>query len=82
MVRELLNADQSVFRSVLLIPAKRMNQLGSSKSVTLRNGHRLCYQLRGNGPHAILCIPGALGTALIHFLPQSILDVKEVVSPL
>ena len=47
-----------------------MNQLGSSKSVTLRNGHQLCYQLRGNGPHAILCIPGALGTALINFLPQ------------
>ena len=47
-----------------------MNQSGSSKSVTVRNGHQLHYQLRGNGPHAILCIPGALGTALIHFLPQ------------
>ena len=47
-----------------------MNQLGSSKSVTVRNSHQLHYQLRGNGPHAILCIPGALGTALTDFLPQ------------
>ena len=47
-----------------------MDQSGSSKSVTVRNGYQLHYQLRGNGPHAILCIPGALGTALIHFLPQ------------
>ena len=26
--------------------------------------------VRGNGPHAILCIPGALGTALTDFLSQ------------
>ena len=47
-----------------------MNESESTKSVTVRNGHQLHYQLRGNGPHAILCIPGALGTALLHFLPQ------------
>ena len=46
-----------------------MEQLGSSNSVTVRNC-QLHYQLRGNGPHAILCIPGALGTALSCFLPQ------------
>ena len=26
--------------------------------------------MRGSGPHAILCIPGALGTAVTDFLPQ------------
>ena len=35
----------------------------------MRNG-QLHFQVRGDGPHAILCIPGALGTALIDFLPQ------------
>ena len=47
-----------------------MNESESTKSVTVRNSHQLHYQLRGNGPHAILCIPGVLGTALINFLPQ------------
>ena len=37
--------------------------------MSVRNG-QLHYQLRGSGPHAILCIPGALGTALTDFLPQ------------
>ena len=46
-----------------------MNQSGSVP-VRNANGHQLHYQLRGSGPHAILCIPGALGTALINFLPQ------------
>ena len=41
-----------------------------NQSVTVRNGHQLHFHLRGNGPHAILCIPGALGASLVHFLPQ------------
>ena len=49
--------------------SRKLNQSGSSKSVTVRNS-QLHYQLRGNGPHAIPCIPGALGTALTDFLPQ------------
>ena len=40
-----------------------------TNSVAVRNG-LLHYHVRGNGPHAILCIPGALGTALTDFLPQ------------
>lgn len=47
----------------------KLNQSGSTKSVAVRNG-QLHYQMRGNGSHAILCIPGALGTALTDFLPQ------------
>ena len=38
-------------------------------SLPVRNG-QLHFQVRGDGPHAILCIPGALGTALTDFLPQ------------
>ena len=47
----------------------KLNQPGITESVAVRNG-QLHYQLRGNGPHAILCIHGALGTALTDFLPQ------------
>ena len=39
------------------------------ESVAVRNG-RLHYDMRGNGSRAILCIPGALGTALSDFRPQ------------
>ena len=34
------------------------------------NGVRLHYERRGAGPHAVLCIPGALGTAISDFSPQ------------
>ena len=30
--------------------------------------------MRGSGPHAILCIPGALGTTLTSFLPHDQLE--------
>ena len=45
------------------------HKLNQSGIMAVRNG-QLHYQLRGNGPHAILCIPGALGTALTDFPPQ------------
>ena len=34
------------------------------------NGARLRYVYYGSGPHALLCIPGALGTAELHYQPQ------------
>ena len=39
-------------------------------SKVLVNGVHLYYERRGNGPHTIVCIPGALGTALNDFSPQ------------
>ena len=38
--------------------------------VTTVNGVELSYLSLGTGPHAILCIPGALGTATHHYQPQ------------
>ena len=34
------------------------------------NGTELHYEMRGNGPHPIVCIPGALGTIESDFRPQ------------
>ena len=34
------------------------------------NGAELHYEMRGNGPHPIVCIPGALGTIDSDFRPQ------------
>ena len=34
------------------------------------NGADLHYEVRGNGPHPIVCIPGALGTIETDFRPQ------------
>lgn len=34
------------------------------------NGVSLHYETRGDGPHAIVCIPGALGTVQTDFAPQ------------
>ena len=34
------------------------------------NGVQLYYERRGAGPHPVLCIPGALGTAVSDFAPQ------------
>ena len=48
---------------------QRLSQSSATKSVTVRNG-RLHYQLRGSGSHVILCLPGALGTALTDVHPQ------------
>ena len=41
---------------------------GSSGTVNV-NGVELYYERYGNGPHAILCVPGALG-GTIFFVPQ------------
>lgn len=34
------------------------------------NGVRLHYEVRGSGPHTLVCIPGALGTIKTDFSPQ------------
>ena len=34
------------------------------------NGVQLHYVCKGDGPHALLCIPGALGSVWAHFKPQ------------
>ena len=48
---------------------------GSSSHVhgeafSIINGMRLHYEVRGNGMHPIICIPGALGSARTNFEPQ------------
>ena len=34
------------------------------------NGVQLHYEVRGNGMHLVICIPGALGSARSHYEPQ------------
>lgn len=46
-----------------------MDQTEASSVMTI-NGVQLCYKIRGNGPHALVCIPAALGTVETHFGPQ------------
>ena len=41
----------------------------TSGSLTVRN-EQLRYGRRGEGSHAILCLPGAIGSAMTDFLPQ------------
>ena len=48
---------------------RRMSQSVTPNSVAVRNG-QLHYEMRGSGSRAILCFPGALGTALTDFHPQ------------
>jgi valacyclovir hydrolase len=43
------------------------NASGSKAPV---NGVQLHYERRGTGPHPLICLPGALGTALSDFKPQ------------
>ena len=51
--------------------SRRTSQSGTPNSVAVRNGQlRLHYEMWGSGSRAILCFPGALGTALTDFLPQ------------
>ena len=59
IARSRYKLNQSLTRSAQLV----------TNSVAVRN-EQLHYHLRGNGSHTILCIPGALGTALTDFLPQ------------
>ena len=62
---------QKVAVNSLQTTSHRLNQYAGStnNTVTVKNG-RLHYELRGEGSRAILCFPGALGTALTDFLPQ------------
>ena len=47
-----------------------LSQFGrTNSSVEVRN-EQLRYERRGDGSRAILCLPGALGSALTDFLPQ------------
>ncbi len=41
-----------------------------SGKVEVTNGVQLSYEQHGTGPHALLCIPGALGSAQTDFSPQ------------
>lgn len=41
-----------------------------SGKVEVQDGVRLSYEQHGTGPHALLCIPGALGSARSDFAPQ------------
>lgn len=43
---------------------------GVNKSKAPVNGVQLHYEVQGRGPHAVVCIPGALGTAQSDFKPQ------------
>ena len=40
------------------------------EAFTTINGVRLHYEVRGNGTHPVICIPGALGSARSHYEPQ------------
>lgn len=43
---------------------------GVARSKAPVNGVLLHYEMKGSGPHPIVCLPGALGTALNDFKPQ------------
>ena len=44
--------------------------VSSSNARVTANGTQLYYERRGAGPHVILCMPGAMGTAETDFSPQ------------
>ena len=46
-----------------------MASTSTNLTTTTINGVKLHYVCKGNGPHAVLCIPGALGT-VDHYAPQ------------
>ena len=49
------------------------------EAFTTINGVQLHYEVRGNGTHPVICIPGALGSARSHYEPQlNFLDEKVV----
>ena len=43
---------------------------GTVQGVAAVNGVELHYVCCGNGPHAVICIPGAIGTAILHYQHQ------------
>ena len=47
-----------------------MTAKASEQGFVKVNGVHLHYEVRGTGSHALICIPGALGTALTDFRPQ------------
>ena len=48
-----------------------MNSTNQTDKITINEkGEQTSYDKRGSGPHKLLCIPGALGTAHSDFTPQ------------